>query len=308
MFKTLLQAHADNDLISDFAMGPNQGQGVPAPEGSEGLAWDLYSYNISVPLGGNYSDTLPGWGTGKLQAVISGRTVSSINVTIPRSGSYAGTSELNATGTYPSLPGDAPANRTQVTLATSSLEDLTNSVDSNGKLSFSCPQSGGGLTCTLFVMYLIHSDYRAQQDPEFLGGPQTAPQSYLQNGSWAVDHFSALGAQTMTSFWEQYVLTNGTRELLRSVGNYAWEDSIELRENLFWTENLTTSFEAQHGYDVTKYLPILFHQNDVGFNGQPAVWWITDEPDFGNSHIADYRETVRRKTTGDILTMLILFS
>ncbi|KAI9668279.1 MAG: hypothetical protein M1821_001099 [Bathelium mastoideum] len=291
-FKTLLQAHADNNLISDFALGPNQGQGVPAPEDSEGLSWDLYSYNISVPLGGNYSNTLPGWGTGKLQAVVSGRVVSSVNITVPPAGTYGGSSELNATGTYPSLPGDVPYNRTQATLASDSLEDLTSAVSSDGRLSYTCPQSGAGLGCTLFVIYLIHSDYRAQQDPAFLGGPQTAPQSYLQNGSWAVDHFSALGAQTTTNFWEQHVLTNGTRELLMSVGNYGWEDSIEIRENLFWTENLTTIFQVQHGYDLTKYLPILFHQNHIEFNGEPPVWWVTDEPDFGNTHIADYRETL----------------
>ena len=292
----MLQAHADNDLISDFALGPNQGQGVPAPEGSEGLAWDLYSYNISVPLGGNYGSILPGWGMGKLQAVISGRVISSVNVTVPPStSSTGGTGELNATGTYPSLPGDQPANRTQVTLATDSLQDLTADVDSNGRLSYTCSQSGPGSGCTLFVVYLIHSDYRAQQDPKFLGGPQTAPQSWLQNGSWAVDHFSALGAETTTNFWEQYVLTNGTRELLMSVGNYGWEDSIEIRENLFWTENLTTLFEVEHGYDITKYLPILFHQNHIEFDGEPAVWWITDESDYGDSHIADYRETVSTK-------------
>ena len=284
-------------------MGPNQGQGVPAPEDSEGLAWDLYSYNISVPLGGNYSDILPGWGMGRLQAVVGGRAVSSTNITIPSSSGQ--TSGLNETGTYPSLPGDTPSNRTQITLATDSLQDLTTMVGPNGRLSYTCTQSGPGLGCTIFVIYLIHSDYRAQQDPAFLGGPQTAPQSYLQNGSWAVDHFSALGAQTTTNFWEQYVLTNGTRELLMSVGNYGWEDSIEIRENLFWTENYTTIFQAEHGYDLTKYLPILFHQNNVAFDGEPAVWWVTDEPDYGNSHIADYRETVRDRNQLTLHDLLI---
>ncbi|KAL9067682.1 MAG: hypothetical protein Q9157_006735 [Trypethelium eluteriae] len=273
-------------------MGPNQGQGVPSPEDSEGLAWDLYSYNISVPLGESYSNILPGWGIGKLQAVVGGRIVSSFNITVPPTASFGGTAELNATGTYPSLPGDTPANRTQVTLAANSLQDLTAHVGSDGRLSYTCLQNSTGSGCTLFVIYLIHSDYRAQQDPEFLGGPQTAPQSWLQNGSWAVDHFSALGAQIITNFWEQFVLTNGTRELLMSVGNYGWEDSIEIRENLFWTENYTTIFQIEHGYDITKYLPILFHQNNVGFGSAPPVWWVTDEPDFGNSHIADYRETL----------------
>lgn len=54
-------------------MGPNQGQGVPAPEASEGLMYDLYPYNISVPIGGSWNGTVPGWNavqdTVKLQAV-----------------------------------------------------------------------------------------------------------------------------------------------------------------------------------------------------------------------------------------------
>lgn len=42
-------------------MGPNQRQGVPAPEYSEGLMYDLYSFNISVPLGNSWNGTIPGW-------------------------------------------------------------------------------------------------------------------------------------------------------------------------------------------------------------------------------------------------------
>jgi hypothetical protein len=41
LFKAALQAHADKGLKMDFAIGPNQGQGVPAVPGEEGLQWDL---------------------------------------------------------------------------------------------------------------------------------------------------------------------------------------------------------------------------------------------------------------------------
>lgn len=41
MFIAALQAHKEAGLMMDFALGPNQGQGVPAEYGDEGLQWDL---------------------------------------------------------------------------------------------------------------------------------------------------------------------------------------------------------------------------------------------------------------------------
>jgi len=280
-------------------MGPNQGQGVPAMQGSEGLAWDLFPYNVSLQLGHSFSGPIPRldrWGLESLQAVVSGVVTDVHNVIVPTSTVLASTAstELNGTGVYPALPGDNGAvNRTQVTLSDASLQDLTSQVaKTKGNLKFTCPKNAKGVECNVFFFYLIHSDCRAQASPLDLSGPQSVPQSYIQNGSWAVDHFSALEAKTTTDFWEQHVLTNGTMELLMAVGNYAWEDSIEIYTNVYWTKNLPAAFVAAHGYSLTKWLPILFHQNRLGFGGEPPVWWITDANDFGNDHIADYRQTV----------------
>lgn len=41
VFRAALQAHKDAGLLMDFALGPNQGQGVPAEIDDEGLQWDL---------------------------------------------------------------------------------------------------------------------------------------------------------------------------------------------------------------------------------------------------------------------------
>ncbi|RYC81627.1 hypothetical protein BFJ63_vAg15487 [Fusarium oxysporum f. sp. narcissi] len=293
------QAHRDNGLIMDFAMGPNQGQGVPAEPGIDGLAWDLYPYNLSIPVGSSFDGVIPGidrWGLKALQAVVTGLTTDKRNVTIPYEVGLAGaglSGALNSTGVYPALPGSNGApNRTQVVLSSDSLQVHTEDVAPDGRLSFHCPSDEAGIECNLFVIYLIHSDYRAQASPSDIGGPQTIPQTFLQNGSWAVDHFSAAGARVITDFWEHHLLTNGTRELLMEVGNYGWEDSIEIRNNVYWTKALPAVFSAEHGYDVTRWLPILFHQNRLGFGGEPPVWWITDEDDAGNNHIADYRSTL----------------
>jgi len=276
LFDTLIHAHNEHNLVMDFAMGPNQGQGVPAHENEDGLMWDLNLYQASVPVGGSFDDTIPGWGTGKLQTVITGLV----------------TKAENSSAAEPSLPNNPPSDRLQKTLATSTLEDVTDQVGKDGhlKVDFGSDATGGGLENIVFAVYLVHSNVRNQAGPTQLLGPQTQPQNFIQNGSWTVDHFSARGAKVMTDFWEKYLLVDGTKEALKKVGNYAWEDSVENNPNIHWTRDLPEAFEARRGYSVNKWLPILFHQNSLLEHF--STWFITDEPDAGNSHIADYRTTV----------------
>ncbi|KAL5388557.1 hypothetical protein PMIN02_007683 [Paraphaeosphaeria minitans] len=111
VFRAFVNAHRENDLIMDFAMGPNQGTGVPAPIEEDGLMWDISAYNITVPIGGNFDGVLPGWGLGKLQAAVSATILGSQNFT-----------SNNPSG---GLPGDQRLNRTQVTLSATSLTDVT---------------------------------------------------------------------------------------------------------------------------------------------------------------------------------------
>jgi hypothetical protein len=42
-----LKAHSQSNLYMDIAIGPNQGQGVPANADDEGLQWDLVSRALS---------------------------------------------------------------------------------------------------------------------------------------------------------------------------------------------------------------------------------------------------------------------
>lgn len=48
VFRTALEAHEINGLVMDFALGPNQGQGVPAAVTDEGLQWDLVGCLLPV--------------------------------------------------------------------------------------------------------------------------------------------------------------------------------------------------------------------------------------------------------------------
>lgn len=68
MFTAALQAHRDAGLVMDFALGPNQGQGVPAEYDDEGLQWDLVS--VPIYLTSCFSNTFC-WFTGAFLRVCS---------------------------------------------------------------------------------------------------------------------------------------------------------------------------------------------------------------------------------------------
>lgn len=278
----MVQATKDNDLIIDFAVGPNQGTGVPASSTSDGLMWDLVIFNATVPLGGSFDDVLPGWGTGPLEVAVTGLVTNSSVADV----------------TAPGLPGDYAEKRTQYTLASSRLEDVSSKVSPDGhlKVDFSSNTTNSGLYNTVFAIYLIHSHWRAQDGPADFAGQTIPARTIAENGSWAVDHFSSLGAETITKFWEDNILQSGTKELLMEVGNYGWEDSVEVQSNVFWTKNMKKYFSDDHGYSIAKYLPTLFHRDGLGAHSNPSIWWITDEPDTGLGHIANYRATVSTHT------------
>ncbi|THW43029.1 hypothetical protein D6D22_04627 [Aureobasidium pullulans] len=268
---TALKATKDNDLIIDLALGPNQGAGVPAPYNSDGIQWDLQPFNVTVPIGGNFNDLLPGWGTGPLVSASIGLLTKTTNET---------------TAIYK-------------TLSQQSMVDVTNKVNTAGRLTYQFPAGSAGESYVVFAYYLVHTGFMEQRSPLSVipGVPQSPVTSYVQNGSWVVDHFSTKGAKLVTDFWEQHLLNGSdTSQLLKQVGNYVWEDSQEYPANILWTPGLASSFQTSHGYSVNKYLPILLAGNS-GFStsfGSSVIpiYYVTDEIDSGASYVADYRQTL----------------
>ena len=206
-----LKATRDNGMIMDFSNGPNQGAGVPAKPDDDGLMWELIPFNSSVEIGGKFDDTLPGWGTGKFVSASTGLVTASKDATYSALPAWQGPYEYNGT---------------MQTLAASSLEDITDQVDENGHLSLSVPSNANGLHYQVFAYYQNHSTYREQASPLFVNTTveQSPIQTFVQNGSWIVDHYSAKGAQVIIDFCENYLLDDATRALIEEVGNYGWED------------------------------------------------------------------------------------
>ncbi|KAK7708376.1 hypothetical protein SLS63_013491 [Diaporthe eres] len=114
------------------------------------------------------------------------------------------------------------------------------------------------------------------------------PTSFLQNGSWVVDHFSAAGSQIMTDFFDSHVVPDpDDKALLTKVGKYgesaaqysrillksqianfliihvlAWEDSMEMNAGVWWTSGFEEKFRDSLGYDIWTCLPFLLIQDN----------------------------------------------
>ncbi|KAL4803123.1 hypothetical protein BDV18DRAFT_153809 [Aspergillus unguis] len=267
VFKGALQAARDAGLSFDFAVGPSQGQGVPADVGDEGLHWDLAPFNATI-MNGRFSGIIPGWGTGELVALVSAEVVSKSTIQNPSSETFM-----------------TPAtNSTRLVLRSSSVMEHTSQVSSNGTVSLRFNTDN---EVRLFAYYQ-YRDLVKNLDIE-----TNTTGTIFDNGSYTVDHFSARGAQTVIDFWENHILNDSeTRSLLEDVGRYAWEDSIEIKSNISWTPSLPTLFKDHTGYEIQKYLPLIqFGNNNPGV--QPSypgdLKCLLDSADSGQGIVNDYR-------------------
>lgn len=120
------------------------------------------------------------------------------NVTI--SGILAGGFE----GTYP---------QTLYTVSASSLSDITSTVGKDGTISVAFPANSAAINYVIYAAY-----YALSGEKSCKAGPD--PQTFLQNGSFVVDHFSKEGAKVTTDFLEKYVLVKVVKALLTQIGGY----------------------------------------------------------------------------------------
>ena len=280
--KAALRATKELGLILDVAIGPFQGAGTPAPYDDVGIMWDLLAFNVSVRIGSSYDAILPGWGSGEFVSASIGLVTNSTPVNLTGADGYYGRKSYNGTS---------------YTLAASSLRDISDSVTSDGHLNIRVPQHLAGQEYHLFAFYQIQTRYRELEVSTAFGAavPQSPIITYVENGSWIADHFSTAGADMIINFWETHELDDEMRELLKEVGNYAWEDSYEIgvAAHLWYTPRLLDEFHRRRSYRLNKFLPLLYSTN-TAFNGPLASinQYFTDDADRGMQHIQDYRRTV----------------
>ncbi|KAI1275503.1 hypothetical protein F5Y07DRAFT_170671 [Xylaria sp. FL0933] len=280
-FKSLLLAAlnttANNGLVFDFALGPNQGAGVPSKVATPGLAMELVYGNVTVAGGDTFSGPVPAanvnfntltdlgfmndpelWGQDELIAVVAGQVLRE---------------QLLSEPFYVSV------------LNESSLLDLTNLTTGDGELIWTAPGSNNAT----WVLFGIYERFTNQRSCVSVLNATTA----LGNGSWIVDHWSAAGAKKTTDCWDDQILSDPQiATLLSKVGEYAWEDSMEMQAALPWTPSLLETFETLHGYNPIKYLPVFFHVTNA-WNGLLPPYNVTytfdGYPADGGKYVQDYK-------------------
>ncbi|KAF8126427.1 hypothetical protein K438DRAFT_2001413 [Mycena galopus ATCC 62051] len=234
-----VQAAIDNNVTIDFAMGPDQGAGVPVfPQDvdMEGLNTELAFGAIFLSPGEKFSGILPP------PQVFPEPNNPTANIT-----KFALVSAIVAE----LVPGADPT-ASRVSLEWNTVQELTSDVDKSFNVSFTAPNASS----VLLAYYSRRNGY-PEAEGGFNGSFPNLPGSW---GSYVVDHFSAKGAQVTIDFIEQNILAQqgiGALAALPNVGSYVWEDSMEFWAQLFWTDGLPQRFLERHGYEINKTLPVV---------------------------------------------------
>lgn len=230
-------------------------------------------FSVTISDNGSFQGTIPGWGQGgNLVALTTALALVAEEIDHPPPKS--------------SLPGVTGYNWTKFVVDQDSLADVTSSVDmSSGFVSITLPAPANNGSYQLTAMYEAKT---LERSCITTGNPQT----WLQNGSFTVDHFSAKGARVVADFWSEHLLDSETQALVQDVGNYLWEDSPEFKSHVNWTPDLPAVFEKLHGYKIQKILPLILFKNNnpVLQPSEPGKYeFVTNANDAGQSYVNDYR-------------------
>lgn len=129
-------------------------------------------------------------------------------------------SRANVSYNITGITGATTVSYEDLILQDGSLTDITSSVSRDGILSW---KPTGNLTSgSDYELFFFYEKLSHNQNVHFLSN---TTETIWDNGSYVVDHFSARGAQTVQAFWEQHLLTDELKGLLRDVGNHGMMSS-----------------------------------------------------------------------------------
>uniref|UniRef100_A0A0W0ETP4 Secreted protein n=2 Tax=Moniliophthora roreri TaxID=221103 RepID=A0A0W0ETP4_MONRR len=287
MTATLIQAAKQHNLTIDFTLGPNQGAGVPVKPDEvdqEGMLTELVFGSHFLQPGQSFDGPLPPPTVPCVSIYGSGQTCTA-NITQNFLVAVVGAQ----------LAKGASTSARRVSLDFSTVVDLTDEVQGSGNMSsISWTPSGNG-TNVILAFYYRRNGYQ-EAAGGFNGTQDDEPGSW---GSFVIDHLSPKGVNISSSFIQRNILSQANiREMLSEpgVGKYIWEDSMEFRTQVLWTDAFSQRFEERHRYRVGQVLPIL-HGLVPGSPAFDAVRAVNQTFDYGTSFNSyafaeDYRDTL----------------
>lgn len=159
-------------------------------------------------------------------------------------------------------------------LVENSFEDLTSRMQPDGTLDWDVPPG----TWQVFVFRSVPTVHK------LLGGVGSGPQLEMDHWNKAAfeAHAKAVGDASVPYLGQYF--GNGLRAIFC--------DSLEVREDLYWSDDFLQQFRQRRGYDLTPYLPILKVEGYGGPFNNYASLPPYDMPGIGDQVRRDYWQTI----------------
>lgn len=181
--------------------------------------------------------------------------------------------------------------REQYTLDKDTYQEITNT-DAVDKENFNVTYTND--TEDTYVLISVYSRGTGQSvDGSYQFMDYTDTTKDTGKSCWVVDHLSVAGAETITNYLDNTLFTDEIKQLLREVGGYFFEDSLELKGLTAWSTNMEEEFQNNCGYSVQESLPFVMGldkaEND---SGEQAIFvFDEDEDNFVGRVRQDYLDT-----------------
>ncbi|KAL2812327.1 hypothetical protein BJX63DRAFT_421888 [Aspergillus granulosus] len=268
------QAAHKHDLHMDLTLGPHWPTGVPGytPDSVE-TAKELVHGQFLLQAGVRYSGSLP-----LPLADPSGMNAGNPNVTATPQLVAVLAAKTSATS----------ANVSIIAVEHSTIANISKNYN-NKKLTWTAPRDGQ------YIVVAVYSRGTGQvqnmYDMNSNGSQLTSP-----SPAYIVDHLSVAGVEATTKYWDEHILTDELRALMKASQGSLFEDSLELKLKQYWTPKFIQEFKKRRGYDLIPYLLYILKDTNT-FTGDSDIARMV-EYDFYSTVTdlyIDYRLTYLKK-------------
>lgn len=185
-----------------------------------------------------------------------------------------------------------PVDRVQYTLDYSTYQNLTDTQAVNKETA---EVSYTNNTEDTYVLISVYSRGTGQNiDGSYQYMDYTETTEGTGKSCWVVDHLSKDGAQVITNYLDNTVFNDEIKQLLKEVGGYFFEDSLELKGLTPWSAHMLDEFQANSGYDVDDLLPFVMGlDKSENYSEKEAIFIVSDDEEKMVDRLrADYVDTL----------------